>query len=80
MKVIGQIIATFWPWLGNLLVAMAEDDARQKTEAVKAQGATEQVARDSAAVADAQERIGHAEANADRTQEGIVDAARKGDF
>lgn len=77
---IGRIVATFWPWLGNLLIQMAADDAQAKVDTVKAQGATEQVARDNSAAVDAQARIGQAEASADRTQSGIVDAARKGSF
>lgn len=81
MAFLGRILnALGWTWLGNLLLAMAGDEAQAKVADQKRQGASDQAARTSADTSAAQERIGQAEAQTDRSQAGVVDAARKGEF
>lgn len=67
-------------WVGNLVLDW--DSRRQATKANADQqaGANQQVIRDTADTAAALERIAQAEADSDKTQAAIEQAARTGNF
>lgn len=67
-------------WLGNLILDWDRNRQQSAQDTAEEAGANKQVIRDTAGTSASEGRIAQAEAQADKTQAGIVEAAQKGEF
>lgn len=72
--ILSSIFGAVVNWIGSFLTRWL-----QRRED-RAQGAKDQAAKETASTATVEAKIAQAEATTDRTQEGIADAASKGQF